>query len=174
MLNRRKRHTVNSLVREFREIGYLKHFIIPATIISTVIIFISWIYFGGPCRVSMFFRIPYKGFTIASYYILWFFMFFIAGGEYVIIIHRSRECTKRIALLYHFAAHLCMILWYPLFFNSFSQFLSLIMIITALILMVLYLKEVRNAMYILSLFAFFKIVVLIFFTYMNLVFLIIN
>jgi tryptophan-rich sensory protein len=174
MFNRKKRLTASAITREIRDLYCIRRYILSAMLISIAIIFTTWIYFGGPCRVSMFFTMPYKGFTFAAYYIFWFFMFAAAGAEIVIIMNRTREQNKKITFLYHFTAHICMILWYPLFFNTFSQFLALIMIITAIVLMILYTKESRKCMYLLLLTGIVKIIILILFAYINISFLIIN
>lgn len=147
--------------------------IIPAMIAGGVLIAVSWIVFGGPCRVALFFRIPGGGFTVAMYYILWLAMFAAAGGECVLICTFRRRSDEKI-LLYHLAAHMCLLLWYPLFFTAFSQFLALLLIIAAEVLIILELSEGRRFMYILPLISAAKLVIVGVFIYINLAFLFLN
>lgn len=147
--------------------------IVPAMIAGGVLIAVSWMIFGGPCRVALFFRIPGGGFTIAMYYILWFVMFAVAGGECVLICTFRRRCDERV-LLYHIAAHMCLLLWYPLFFAAFSQFLALLLIIAATVLIVLELSESKRIMCILPLISAVKLLILGVFIYINLAFLFLN
>ncbi len=147
--------------------------IIPSAIGGGMLILLSWFYFGGPCRVSLFFKIPGGGFTIALYYVLWFFIFILCGGEAALICSYIRRCDSKI-LLYHIAVHLCLFLWYPLFFTSFSQFLSLLILISGLILLILQFVESKGWFIIFSASIFVKIIVVAVFVYINLAFLIIN
>lgn len=171
----RKRNSITDTVKcEICSIMPHLRRIIIAMIIGAALIFISWIFFGGPCRVSLFFKIPGGGFTIALYYILWFVMFAIAGAECVLICTFGRRCNDNRALLLHIAVHTCMFIWYPLFFTTFTQFLALLIIIAAIVLLILEAKEVADISCLLTSICVVKIIILLIFAYINLTFLIIN
>ena len=148
--------------------------LIPAIIAGAALIIISWMYFGGPCRVTMFFRIPGGGITIAAYYIFWLIFFALAGGECVLIITFGRRCRGNRVILFHVAAHMCLLLWYPLFFTAFAQFLALLIIIAAIVLLILEAKEAVEIMCLLPVLCCIKAAILVLFAYVNLAFLIIN
>ncbi len=163
----------NSVSREIRSIARVKGQLILFMILGAVLIIAGWMFFEGPCRLSLFFKIPGGGFTVTLYYILWFIMFLIGGAECAVYLNFFRN-SEKICFLYHFAAYMCMLLWYPLFFTLFSQFLALIVITAALVLHILNIKTLIKRSCLLSLISVIRIVILGIYLYINLAFLIIN
>lgn len=137
------------------------------------LILLGWIKFGGPCRVSIFFTIPGGSVTIVSYYILWFLIFTLFGAETVLLCNINKGEGSAATML-HIAAHLCLFLWYPLFFTTFSQFFALILLVASTVLLILELKELHRRCQLLSLTLLFKIIVTLVYTYINISFIIVN
>jgi len=169
-----KKRIRNIIKDELWRISHLYGILIPAMIAGAVIISVCWMCFGGPCHVTMFFKVPGGGLAIAAYYVLWFLMFMVAGAEFVLICIAKRRYRCDKVLICHLCAHVCMVLWYPLFFTSFAQLLSLALISMGLILLLLEYREIRKIMFLLSLTCKIKILILMIFTYINLAFLIVN
>jgi len=152
----------------------IKGSLIIGMLLGATIIIASWLCFDGPCRISLFFKIPGGGFTIGAYYVLWFIMFVLSGGEGILLFFVNRKCYDNRTILCFLASLLCMILWYPLFFTTFSQFFSLIVIIAATILVIIEAGDILKYSLLIFLSCIIKIIVLSVFTYMNLAFLILN
>lgn len=133
----------------------------------------AWTKFGGPCKVTLLFKIPGGGITIAAYYILWFIIFSLCGGETALICSMRSRCSHKI-LLYHIAAHFCMFLWYPLFFTAFSQFFALLMLVASLIILLTELKECHCFSLILTTSVILKALICVIFIIINISFMIIN
>lgn len=158
------------------ELCAIKTHLIQLLIYTTAglaLIISSFMKFGGPCKLSLFFNIPGGNATIVCYYILWTIMFGLFGGETAIICNvRKREGSA--VLLLHIASHLCLFLWYPLFFTTFSQLLSLLILISAAVLLILEAKETCKLSALLTISLTIKIVISVIFAYINLSFIIIN
>lgn len=137
------------------------------------LILLGWIKFGGPCRVSIFFTIPGGTATIVSYYTLWFLVFTLFGAETVLLCNINKG-EGSVATMLHIAAHLCLFLWYPLFFTTFSQFFALILLVAGAVLLIVEMKELHGRCLLISLSLLFKIIVVLVFTYINISFIIIN
>ena len=142
-------------------------------IAGAFLILFSWIKFGGPCKVSIFFTIPGGSVTIVSYFILLFLIFSLFGGETVLLCNINKREGSTVTML-HVAAHLCLFLWYPLFFTTFSQLFALIVLVAGAVLLILELKELCGQCLLLTLSLVFKIIVSFVFTYINISFIIIN
>ena len=154
--------------------SHIRGYITVGMIIGAAVIFSSWIFFDGPCRNSLICYIPGGGITIAAYYVCWFAMFAFAGGEGVVFLKFSSCNRDNKTFLYFLSAHACIYLWYPLFFTTFSQFLSLIVIISGIVLLVLEtLKICRHSLLFLVI-SVVKICILSVFVYINLAFLFVN
>lgn len=162
------------LKQELRFITKNRLRFIMSMIAGAFIIISSWICFDGPCRISLIFHIPGGGFTIATYYILWFIIFAVAGIECTILLSLRWQLRNSKAILYFIASHFCMLLWYPLFFTTFSQFFALILIITGIVLVILEAGEVKKLSSLIFLACIIKIVILIIFSCINISFMIIN
>ncbi len=147
--------------------------IIPAMIISGAIIVASWIFFGGPCRISVIFKIPGGGFTISMYYILWFLMFTTYGAESIIML-KSHPANIKNPSVYHFGAHFFLFLWYPLFFTTFSQLLSLIVILAGTVVLVYELIYTGGGFRIVRISILLKAIISAVYLYINFLFLIYN
>ena len=147
--------------------------IILSMIASAVLLFFAWTKFGGPCRIALLFHIPGGGVTIAAYYVLWFIMFALLGGEVSVICSSGDREYNRI-LLYHVASHLCLFLWYPLFFTTFSPLFALIVLAAATVTLILELKDMLYCSLIMSASILFKIIVTLFFIWINIAFMITN
>ena len=163
----------NILKNEIRHLFYIKKSIIFSAVAGILIVIAGWIFFEGPCRLSIFFTIPGGGFTVVLYYLTWMILFAAGGGELAAYFHMFRYGDST-HYLYHIATYLCMFLWYPLFFTLFSQLLSLIVIITALVLSILNLKIMLKESLLLSVICLIRTSILFLFSYINLAFLIIN
>lgn len=164
---------LNTVRRELRGILNLKKSLTIAAIIGVIIIISGWIFFEGPCRLSLFFAIPGGGFTIVMYYILWIILFAVGGLEFILYLHIFRYSdTSR--CFCHIATYLCMFLWYPLFFTLFSQFLALVVITAALVLNIINLRYITKISFVITAISVIRTVILLLFTYINLAFLIIN
>lgn len=169
-----RQNRIKDIIRhELCHIKSLLGIIIPASIISGVLIIASWIWFGGPCRVSILFRIPGAGLTIALYYLLWFLMFLLFGGECAVILDTFTR-NKNKPVLLHIASHLCLFLWYPLFFTTFSQFLALLVLIAAIVLLIIEITEAYIRSLIITLLLVVKVAISLIFFYINFAFLVIN
>ena len=140
---------------------------------GAALLILGYILFGGPCRVVMFFRIPGGGFAVVMHYVLWILMFAAAGAELYLLKCISGRSSGE-AALYHLAAHLCMFIWYPLFFTTMAQFLALIVIGTAAVLSVLAAKSARAVITTVCVSMIVKAAVCAIYFYINLAFLIIN
>ena len=167
----------NDLIYRFkRELSYCHAMtlkIILSMIAGAVLLFFSWTKFGGPCRITLLFKVPGGGITIAAYFVLWFVMFALCGGETAFICSIKNKCSYKI-LLYHIAAHFCLFLWYPLFFTTFSQLFALLILVASLIILLTELKECHCFSLIISASIILKAIVCTIFIYINIAFLIIN
>ena len=167
----------NDLIYRFkRELSYCRTMILKIILsmaTGAAILFFAWTKFGGPCKVTFLFRIPGGGITIAAYYILWFIMFALCGGETAFICSIKNKCSYKI-LMYHIAANFCLFLWYPLFFTTFSQLFALLILIASLIILLAELKECHCFSLIISTSIILKAIVCTIFIYINIAFLIIN
>ena len=150
----------------------IPQFILAAAAGVAFIIF-GWTKFGGPCRITLLFKIPGGGFTIGLYYVLWFIMFMLFGCELIMHLQMLKWIGKK-PLLLHIASHLLMYLWYPLFFTSFSQFFALLILISSMILLITELAEMYKYSVVLSLLLIFKTLITVLYVVINLSFLIIN
>lgn len=167
------KYFINSFRREIRSVTRCLPKLIISMICSALLIIISWICFGGPCKAVVFFVIPGGGFTVVLYFVLWFIMFTLFGGETALICTFGSRTDKR-HLLYHIAAHLCLFLWYPLFFIGFSHFLALLLLISGLVLLILDLKESVFCSILMTTAIIIKMLIVFAFIYINIAFLIIN
>ena len=159
---------------EAKSLSGIFSLMIPAMAVSFGLLMYGWSKFGGPCRVSMFFNIPGGGVTVGAYYVLWGMMFLLFGGEVVVILTRRRHMATKTLLLYHLAAHLCLFLWYPLFFTTLSQILALGVITAALVLLIAELKYACRTSELLLCSCIGKGCICAVYVYLNFVFLIIN
>lgn len=163
-----------TIARELRCMTRMKGTLIAGMVIGAIIIIASWLCFEGPCRLSLFFKVPGGGITIGAYYVLWFLMFTLSGAEGIIIFSVNRRCSDNRIFLGFISSVLCMFLWYPLFFTTFSQFFSLIVIIAAVVLIIIEAFEIEKYSATVFFYCIIKIVILLIFTYINLAFLILN
>lgn len=147
--------------------------VILSALAGVAVLIIGYILFGGPCRIAMFFRVPGGGFTVVMHYVLWILMFAAAGVELFILRCFSGRRSGE-TVLHHIAAHLCLFLWYPLFFTTMAQLLALIVLAAALVLLILTAKSAVAVTSVVFVSSAIKVAVCAVYLYVNLAFIIIN
>ena len=145
-----------------------------ASAVSVIILLYGWYVFGGPCRVSLYLNIPGGMITVGMYYVLWVLIFFTYGTECVIIATQRRHICSGSLFLYHLGAHLCLFLWYPLFFTTLSQILAFGVIGAAFVLIFMELKWAKRTSDLLFCSCIIKCMISAVYLYINLAFLLIN
>lgn len=150
---------------------YMRGMIFSA-IAGVLLILSTYVLFGGPCRVVLFFHVPGGSFTVVMYYVLWCMMFAAAGAE----LYLMKRCTAMSGDVFtlHLTAHLCLIAWYPLFFTTYAQLLALAVIGAAGVLLVLAAKDIIRAMPIVFVSLIAKCAVCAVYFYVTLAFIVIN
>jgi len=145
-----------------------------AAVSSVTVLLYGWSAFGGPCRVTLYLRVPGGMITVGMYYVLWILMFLTYGAECVIIATQRRHICSGSLFLYHLGAHLCLFLWYPLFFTTLSQILSFGVIGAVCALLFMELKWARRTSELLFCSCIIKGAISAVYLYINLAFLLIN
>ena len=161
------------LSRELVSLERLKSRMVIFATLAGILLLVGWLIFDGPCRVSVFFRIPGNGFTVFMYYALWLIMFPIGGCECAVYMSRSYYCHNNI-LLRHIAVYLCMFVWYPLFFTLFSQFLAFVVIAAAAVLSIINFCEIFRESLLFGIVSGARMTILLVYLCVNLAFLLIN